>query len=372
MADHSALLHAVGDIALGDHPLCVGRGAHSAFRTRPTDFPFAHVAPFLNEADIAFGNLECTLSHHGLRPRNYRSAQMRGQPSYVAALKGAAFSVLNVANNHSMQHGPEAFLETVELVRGAGIGVCGLAESSVRIVVPEVVVPNGLRIAFLGWSLRPAQYRGHPPLYAEGYPDDMIRSVRNARAENEIVVISLHWGDEFIARPSPSEVGLAHDLIDAGADLVIGHHPHVLRGCERYGRGWIIYSLGNFLGDMTWNDRLRESAIAVCRLTPEGVSDLELRPVRIADDYRPRLLDGPEARLVRERLAALSTELEGHPTGHVSAETHAEYRMAADRARAEERRRSRLHFLKRASQMPPGMLFQAVATFVTSRLVERE
>ena len=253
-------------------------GEHTAlFALQPADFPFAHVASTLARADLAFGNLECTLSEHGLRPGDHHSMQLRGQMSYVEALRHAGFGVLCVANNHSMQHGRESFLETVDALRNAGIAVCGLAGTSYRTVVPEVVERNGLRIAFLGWSLRPRRYFASDPLYAEGYAADMLNDVRTARKTHDCVVVTLHWGDEFVERPSPAEIELAHDVMDAGADLLIGHHPHVLRGCERYGRGWIVYSLGNFLGDMIWSDRMRDSVIAECRLTPDGVEDLEAR-----------------------------------------------------------------------------------------------
>ncbi|MEI2787962.1 MAG: CapA family protein [Steroidobacteraceae bacterium] len=361
----------MGDIMIGDHPLNAGRGAHSTFRSRPADFPFAHVASALGRADLAFGNLECTLSEHGLRPGDHRSMQLRGQISYAEALRHAGFSVLCVANNHSMQHGRQSFLETVDALRNAGVAVCGLAGTSYRTVVPEVLERNGLRIVFLGWSLRPRGYFASDPLYAEGYTADMLNDVRTARERHDCVVVTLHWGDEFVERPSPAEVEFAHDVMDAGADLLIGHHPHVLRGCERYGRGWILYSLGNFLGDMTWSDRMRDSVIAECRLTPDGVEDLKLVPVRIADDFRPTLLEGDAGAALVARLNALSAEI-GRMSSveQVSEESAAEYLLEATRALADERRRSRLHFLKNIRRLPPGLLVQQLSTFVRNRIAE--
>lgn len=356
----------------GDHPLNAGRGAHSTFRARPAGFPFEHVAPVLSRADLVFGNLECTLSQLGLRPSDYHSMQLRGQLSYAEELRRAGFGVVCVANNHSMQHGREAFLETVDALRIAGIAVCGLAGASYRTVVPEIVEKNGLQIAFLGWSLRPRRYFAAGPLYAEGYADDMVSDVRSARSVHDCVVVSLHWGDEFIDRPSPAEIKLAHDLMDAGADLIIGHHPHVLRGCERYGRGWIIYSLGNFLSDMIWSDGMRESAIAQCRLTADGVDELEFLPIRIADDFRPEPLIGEEAMAIQRRLAALSADLRLASSDDLASESFAAaYRIEAVGALAEERRRSRLHFLRNLPRQPPALLAQQLSTFVRNRIAER-
>ncbi len=356
----------------GDHPLTVGRGVHSTFRTKPADFPFAHVVPVLSGADLAFGNLECTLSQSGLRPGDYHSMQLRGQLSYAESLRRAGFHAICVANNHAMQHGREAFTETVDALRQAGIAVCGLAGATYRTVVPAVIEKNGLRIAFLGWSLRPRRYFTAGPLYAEGYTDDMLRDVRAARQVYDCVVVSLHWGDEYIDRPSPMEIGLAHQLMDAGADLILGHHPHVLRGCERYGRGWIIYSLGNFVSDMTWSERMRESAIAKCRLTPQGVDELELIPVTIDDDFRPRPLEGEKATSMRKRLESLSSDLRAAASDDLDSErVAAAYHTAAASTLAEERRRSRLHFLRNLHRRPPVVLAQQLSTFVRNRIAER-
>ncbi len=250
MSERSVVLHAVGDIMIGDHPLNAGRGAHSTFRSRPADFPFAHVASALGRADLAFGNLECTLSEHGLRPGDHRSMQLRGQISYAEALRHAGFSVLCVANNHSMQHGRQSFLETVDALRNAGVAVCGLAGTSYRTVVPEVLERNGLRIVFLGWSLRPRGYFASDPLYAEGYTADMLNDVRTARERHDCVVVTLHWGDEFVERPSPAEVEFAHDVMDAGADLLIGHQRDTTGNVRPDGEVFAYHAVKVFKRDL--------------------------------------------------------------------------------------------------------------------------
>jgi poly-gamma-glutamate synthesis protein (capsule biosynthesis protein) len=356
---------------LGDHPLSVGYGTHSAFCHESVHYAFAHVAATLSRADLAFGNLECTLSGHGLKPGHYPSIQLRGQPSYVEALRRAGFGVMCVANNHSMQHGREAFIETTEALRGAGISVCGLAGENYRSVVPTVVDRHGLRIVFLGWSLRPRGYFASGPLYAEGYREDMLKDVKAARERHDCVVVTLHWGDEYVERPSPAEIGLAREIMDAGADLIIGHHPHVLRGCERYGRGWILYSLGNFVSDMTWSESMRESVIAECRLTAQGVDHVEFLPARIADDYRPVMLQDKAAEALIGKLQTLSREIERTPPQPVTEAAAAKYLDEAIRALALERRRSRVHFLKSMKRAPPRVVIQQLATFIRNRIAER-
>jgi poly-gamma-glutamate synthesis protein (capsule biosynthesis protein) len=370
MTERAVVFQAVGDITLGDHPLCAGFGTHSALRAKPPGFAFEHVAGLFKRADLLFGNLECTLSEEGLRPGDYHSVQMRGHGAYSEGLKGTGFDVLNVANNHSLQHGPMPFLQTVQLLRHAGIGVCGVAIGGRRRATPTVVKCNGLSVVFLGYSLRPRQYFTEVPLYAEGDAEHILDDVRAARSTADVVIVSVHWGDEFIDRPSPREIELAHDVMQSGADLIIGHHPHVLRGVERYGRGYIVYSLGNFVCDMLWDEPLRESAIAECRLTPAGVSDLRLIPVRIADDYRPMPLHGSAAAALTERLARLSDRF-GVSGERALAAAIAQYAVDAARAHRESRGKSHRYFLRNAFRCPPRLVAQQLATFVRNRCIER-
>jgi poly-gamma-glutamate synthesis protein (capsule biosynthesis protein) len=369
MSSRSLVLHAVGDVSLGDHPLCTGFGTHSRARKRAPTFPFEHVAPVFRDADLVFGNLECTLSETGLMKGELKSIQMRGHAAYLDGLRQAGFSVVNMANNHAMQHGRVPFGETVAMLRKAGIGAAGVATAAdYRNAAPEVLEKNGLKVAFLGYSLRPRQYFTEEPAYAEGYRDHILDDVRKARAANDNVVVSLHWGDEFIDRPSPDEMKLAHEIMDAGADLIIGHHPHVMRGVEKYGRGYIVYSLGNFVCDMLWEDQLRETAIVKCRLTPEGVAELSLVPVRINDDYQPVPLQGEKARALDARIAALSEAL---PAAVATPETMEQYQVSADEAHRISRKKSHLYFIRKAYRFPPAIVFQQIRTFVRNRLAER-
>jgi poly-gamma-glutamate synthesis protein (capsule biosynthesis protein) len=360
----------VGDIALGDHPLCAGFGTHSRSASRPPGFVFEHVRAEFARADLLFGNLECTLSETGLDRRSYHSMQMRGHPDYVQGLREAGFHVLNHANNHSMQHGAAPFRETVAMVRAAGIAVCGLRAATGG-AEPVVIERNGLRVACLGYSLRPRQYFTETPLYAEGERARVLDDVRGVRATSDVVVVSFHWGDEFIDRPSPREIALARETMDAGADLIVGHHPHVLRGAERYGRGYIVYSLGNFVCDMLWDEPVRETAILVCRLTSAGAADLRLVPVRINDDSQPTPLIGEAAAALGRRLEGLSTALASHPDGGSDPVAQAQYDIEAHAAHANQRRRSHRYFLRNAYRFPPALIVQQVGTFLRNRLKER-
>ena len=187
-----------------------------------------------------------------MRRGDYHSIQMRGHSGYLAGLVEAGFDVLNLANNHSLQHGRATFQETVDIVSGAGIAACGVKALSGAASEPAVVEKNGLRIAFLGYSLRPRQYFTEEPLYVEGRR--RINSwkcvTREPRFRGRVAALGRRIHRSAVAGRNR----LAHDVMDAGADLIVGHHPHVLRGVERYGRGYIVYSLGNFVCDMFWDE----------------------------------------------------------------------------------------------------------------------
>jgi poly-gamma-glutamate synthesis protein (capsule biosynthesis protein) len=233
------------------------------------------------------------------------------------------------------------------------------------------VEKNGLKTGFLGYSLRPRQYFTEEPLYAEGERERIVEDVRRTRAVADAVVVSLHWGDEFIDRPSPDEIDIAHAVMDAGADLIIGHHPHVLRGVERYGRGYIVYSLGNFVCDMIWDEPLRETAIVQCRLTAEGVKDFSLIPVRINDDYQPEVLQGAAAQTLLARVQVLSDRLQELQSNPGETETMEQYGVAAHDAHAKSRARSHRYFLRNAYRFPPGLVVQQLGTYFRNRLAER-
>lgn len=360
---------AVGDITLGDHPMCVGFGAASRFRKEAPAFPFEYVKDILQGSQLCFGNLECTHSDADLNPNDYHSIQMRGKSSDLNGLVEAGFHVLNVANNHSLQHGREAFLQTCTSVRERGLHVCGANPENHLAADPTIVAINGLKVGFVGYSLRPRQYFEHPPLYTEGSADGILSDVRRVKTMADVVVVSVHWGEEFIQRPAPDEVQLARQIIDAGGHLVIGHHPHVLRGVEHYHGGVIAYSLGNFVCDMVWDETLRTSAILQCRMSKQGISDVNLIPIHIDADFRPVPVTGAQEARILSRLNELSEEI-GKGLSEDLDTARAQYLIDADEANRAMRRRSHLFFLRNAWKYPKRILLQQLQTYARNRIHE--
>lgn len=300
-------LAAVGDILLD-------RGVGELIARRGSEYPFEAVAGMLSGADIAFGNLECPLSAKGTRVPKRSSFQAR--PEAVACLVKGGFDLLSLANNHTMDCGRTGLVETMEGLARNGIQWCGAGRTRQEAETSTVLTVKGLRVAFVGFGdfLPEGSFvRDDRPTIAFAETERVRAAVTAARAEGDVLVASFHWGIEYDSRPHPRQKALAHAAVAAGADLVLGHHPHVLQGVEivpagsgRHRPALIAYSLGNFLFDRR-TGRALQSVILRCDLTRHGLAGAELIPVQL-DGMRPCPASGPAAQTILARLAQLSAE----------------------------------------------------------------
>lgn len=134
-----------------------------------------------------------------------------------------------------------------------------------------------------------SQFTEDPP-YAEGVKEIIRADIKTLKSSVNHVIVSVHWGDEFIEKPSPAEISMAHEMIDSGASVILGHHPHVLRGLENYKEGLIAYSLGNFVCDMVWENRLIESMVFEVELYPDQIGRYGVVPVVINETFQPTVV----------------------------------------------------------------------------------
>lgn len=297
-------LAAVGDVMLGDHPVCFGHGIRSKIR-RGEPLIAPELQAMLSGSDMVLGNLECILSDIGHDERRLSSSEMRGDPASIELMKAAGFDTFCVANNHMLQHGVPAFLDTMEWLRKNGIAPVGLYEDGRSNLVTRS--KGDTRVAMLGFSLRPEHFCKDNRYYASPTPEailEQVATLRQTHADHALVV-TLHWGEEYLHAPSASQVELAHRLIDSGVALVVGHHPHVVQGVEKYGAGLIAYSLGNFIFD-SWQAPTRESLLLRCEFRGNALHSHELVPVKIDRNYHVRLADAAEAAALQKKYAAYS------------------------------------------------------------------
>lgn len=287
---------AVEVVAVGD--VMLGRDVAGEPR------PLVAVSPWLRTADLVVGNLECTIAVGGTpRPGPYR---LRAPLSSTAALREAGFDVLGLANNHALDYGPEGLAETVSRLEGAGIDAVGAGPDAAAASQPLVREVGGLRLAFLAFNAVPdppdrLQDGGWGPSWWEG--EDSATAIAAARAQADAVIVSIHWGYEYELRPDPAQRDMARAMLSAGADLVLGQHPHVVQGTELEPGGaseaqgvvrgrFVAYSLGNFVFDQQQGETRQGLALRVL-LDAEGLRAVQALPVWAGP--RPRLMSPDEA-----------------------------------------------------------------------------
>lgn len=291
--NNSVTFMAVGDIMLGDHPICLGHGVGSTIKKQGSEFIFENVSNVLKKADITFGNLECVLSDIDIDYGNYNTIQLRGAETSVNGLIYAGFDVLSLANNHILEHGENSLIRTKKLLYINGIQTVGVSENKRKSRESVILNRNGISFGFLAYCL----VRDKTAYCSVEDFHDIISDVRKVKDNIDILIVSLHWGNEFVRKPSPEQFYLAHSIIDAGANLILGHHPHVLQGVEIYNGGIIAYSLGNFVFDM-WQRKMRESMIFSCEFSKNGIVDFDIMPVYINNFYQPCLLQENEKKML--------------------------------------------------------------------------
>ncbi|MCC6731417.1 MAG: CapA family protein [Chthonomonadales bacterium] len=301
----TATLCAVGDVLLA-------RGVGRRIERYGTDWPFERVAPWLRATDLAFANMECALTTRGAAvPKPF---VFRGDPGSARGLRDAGIDVVSLANNHTLDYGRTGLADTMDALRVAGVGWVGAGATLRAARRPLVRRVGALRVGFVAMSdfvpegVFPRQDRESVARASERAVREAVVAARRAA---DVAVVSLHWGVEFRGRPSARQVALARAAAAGGADLVLGHHPHVLQPLEwlpgRGGRRTLAaYSLGNFVFDPRGAAASR-TVILRCRLGRDGVESASVLPVLLRD-CRPTPATGAGAQAILRRVAKLSAE----------------------------------------------------------------
>lgn len=250
---------------------------------RSGDFrwPFLQVADELRNADLTFINLETPLVT-GCRPRD-DGMIFCGDPRHVEGFTFAGIDVVNIANNHAANQGLEGVDETDHLLTEAGFLVTGRDRDP---VFTEVA---GKKVAFLGFNEVDIQDGVSQAQY-----ENVQKKIQFARERADLVFVQFHWGNEYTRTPSENQKKLAYLSIDAGADLVLGNHPHWWQPSELYKEKLIVYSHGNFVFDQMWSAETREGLVGKYTFQGNKLLEHEFLPVRIEDYGQPHWLKGEE------------------------------------------------------------------------------
>lgn len=290
---------AVGDIMLS-RTVAAKIKAH-----QDVNYPFLKTCALLSSADFAFGNLETSITEGPI----VKSGLMmfRADPGVESALKNCGFEILSLANNHTPNFGQKGLFDTFEYLEQAGIKYVGAGENFEEAHQPVVIEKKGTRLAFLAYNdtdVVPDGYEAGTNRAGTAFMDiaQMKKDLDKAKKLADAVIVSMHSGTEYAAGPNARQTAFARAAIEAGAELIIGHHPHVVQSVEEYEGKLIVYSLGNFVFDQMWSEETRQGTMALISLSSNAVTDIEFIPVLIEDYAQPRPADESETAAILARL----------------------------------------------------------------------
>lgn len=264
----------------------------------------------MKAADILMINNEFAFSSRGAEAKN-KSYTFRANPKRVEILKEMGVDIVSLANNHALDFGTDALIDTFATLEDAGIDYVGAGETLDRAKAPVYYNIGGVKIAFLAasrvvFAMDWYAKEDRPGMVGTYDPALILESIREADKYSDYVVVYVHWGVEMTNEPVDYQRELAMKYIDAGADAVVGCHPHVMQGLEFYKGKPIAYSLGNFW----FNASNRESGLLRLFLDCDGTFKVQLIPVRVKDTYTYLITDEEEKKAYYDFMEGISFRIE--------------------------------------------------------------
>lgn len=275
----TVILYFTGDILLD-------RGVLTYVNNYGYDYPFLKIKDAFKDGDIVCGNLEGPLTEGGIPSLKDPRYIFKFPPSIARNLKDAGFNMLNLANNHTMDHGAKGLTDTMNTLDEYGIAWFGAGTNTEEAASPVFVNVNGTVVGFLGYSAFPPEGYFHTqekPNISMLDKSSLGESIADARKKCDFLVVSFHWGREFDPYPGDDQKDTAYIALDNGADIVIGHHPHVYQCVEEYNGKFIFYSLGNFIFDKQIPPGTDKGAVIKLYIQDGRLKKWDMLPVKITD-----------------------------------------------------------------------------------------
>jgi poly-gamma-glutamate capsule biosynthesis protein CapA/YwtB (metallophosphatase superfamily) len=256
--------------------------------------PMRDLAPLLSAADIAFVNLEAPFSDRGKLVE--AGMIFKAEPEMIGALELAGIDIVSTANNHARDCGGYGVEFTLDWLERHGIATVGSAKSAEEAHAGTILTRNGTRFGFLAYTYDQSNgnHRDVDDRIAAVDADQMSQDVAAMLTRADVAIVSMHAGIEYAPRPNRQQMEFAHAAIQAGARVVVGHHPHVVQPWERVENGAIFYSLGNLVFDQFQREETQHGVLAQVKFSGATLVDAELMPVDILRTG-PRLAPKPPA-----------------------------------------------------------------------------
>ena len=291
--------------------------------SRGVQDPVAALSPmsgFLRRADLTVGNLESTLSTRGEPTQGGDS--FGGSPQLLGPLRGAGFDAMSLANNHAGDYGEAALLDSVATLTGSPVVPFGAGDNAAAASRPAVIERGGVRFGFVGFNAigeTPQAGPGTPGAFSLRMPprtgplvqadlDRVLRAVRRTAQRADVVVVLPHWGTQYTHLPEPIQRRVGRDLVRAGADLVVGGHPHWVQGMDAVGDVPVLHSLGNFVFDMDFMEQTMEGVVLEATFWGAELRAVRLLPYRMdKGSFAPRRVTGAAAAGILDDVWSTST-----------------------------------------------------------------
>lgn len=278
-------LFAVGDIMLD-------RGVEYMVKKHGGgDYRFPFLNMDLRESDILFGNLETVISNRGEKVGSIYS--FRSDIESIEGLKYAGFNVVSLANNHALDYQRVALEDTMSLLKENNIDYVGAGYTAKEAFSVKIKEIKGTKIGFLAYTNLGSIYwrageksTGLAWISKKEFPY-LKENIIKAKEKVDILIVSLHAGAEYTPLPNSFQEEFAYLVIDAGADLVLGHHPHVIQPLEKYQDGWIIYSLGNFVFDQAFSEETMKGGLLKAIISNKKIQSVSFEEIQMNGFYQP-------------------------------------------------------------------------------------
>lgn len=254
------------------------------------NFPYEKIKNDLTGADLVFCNLETPVSTKGESASTLYS--FRADPLVLSGLKNSGFKVVSVANNHAFDYKLGAFTDTLANLKTAGIAYTGGGNNFDEAHNGATMEINGLKTTFLAYTdLLPSSTAATANQAGIAYLDEaqMVKDIETAKTKSDLVIVSFHWGQEYQTKSNAHQQKIAAAAVAAGADLIIGHHPHVAQEIGEMNGVTVAYSLGNFIFDQNFSPETKNALILNVKIANKKIVQVEPRTIKFTNSFQPYL-----------------------------------------------------------------------------------
>ena len=280
------------------------RGTKLTIKRNGPAFLFENIKPFLRTVDFSVANLECVIAESSLKPRDKRFV-FKGNPEWLSTIRDNGITHVTLANNHSFDYGEEGLRQTVSNLTRYGIQPIGFNAGNSASCLPAIIEKDEIHVAIFSSCFLEQQ----DTLMCNDNASvlsDKIRAFKKIHPDY-FVFVCLHWGIELKSTPTPEQIEQAHLIINAGADAIIGTHPHVVQTIEHYNGKYIFYSIGNFIFDNNYPP-CNTGIFGIFSLSKNGISSVDVMPFTMVHS-KPILMSPEESTLFMKEIGSVSKNI---------------------------------------------------------------